>query len=119
MKVLVAQLGLTFCDPMDCSPPASSVHGILQARTLEWVDNPFSGNLPEPRDGTGSPALQADSLPSESPAKPMKDGNPSKDLSNMGMSNPYQELFIINIKGTYSFLQERHGNKSFAKRNIS
>ena len=28
---------LTLCDPMDCSPPGSSVHGILQARTLEWV----------------------------------------------------------------------------------
>ena len=34
---LVAQLCLTLCDPMDCSPPGSSVHGILQARTLEWV----------------------------------------------------------------------------------
>ena len=28
---------LTFCDPMDCSPPGSSVHGILQAKILEWV----------------------------------------------------------------------------------
>ena len=36
-KVLVAQSCLTLCDPMDCSPPGSSVHGILQARTLEWV----------------------------------------------------------------------------------
>ena len=35
--VLVAQLYLTLCSPMDCSPPASSVHGILQARVLEWV----------------------------------------------------------------------------------
>ena len=31
-----------FCDPMDCSPPGSSVHGILQARILEWVAMPFS-----------------------------------------------------------------------------
>ena len=31
------QLYLTFCDPMDCSPPGSSVRGILQARILEWV----------------------------------------------------------------------------------
>ena len=37
MKVLVAQLCLTLGDPMDCTPPGSSVHGILQARTLEWV----------------------------------------------------------------------------------
>ena len=33
----VAQLCLTLCDPMDCSPPGSSVHGILQSRILEWV----------------------------------------------------------------------------------
>ena len=35
--VLVTYLCQTLCDPMDCSPPASSVHGILQARILEWV----------------------------------------------------------------------------------
>ena len=33
---------LTFCDPMDCRPPGSSVHGILQSRILEWVAMPFS-----------------------------------------------------------------------------
>ena len=33
----------TLCDPMDCSPPSSSVHGILQARVLEWVAISFSG----------------------------------------------------------------------------
>ena len=42
MKVLVVQLCLTFCDPMDCSPPGISVHGIFQARILEWVAIPFS-----------------------------------------------------------------------------
>ena len=39
---LVAQLCLTLCDPMDCSPPGSSVHGFLQARILEWVIMPCS-----------------------------------------------------------------------------
>ena len=38
----VAQSCLTLCDPMDCSPPGSSVHGIFQARTLEWVAISFS-----------------------------------------------------------------------------
>ena len=38
----VAQSCLTLCDPMDCSPPGSSVHEILQARILEWVAKPFS-----------------------------------------------------------------------------
>ena len=41
-KVLVVQLYLTFWDPMDCSLPGSSVHGILQARILERVSTPFS-----------------------------------------------------------------------------
>ena len=36
-SVLVTQSCLTLCDPMDCSPPGSSVHGILQARIVEWV----------------------------------------------------------------------------------
>ena len=37
MKVFVAQSCPTLCDPMDCSLPGSSVHGILQERVLEWV----------------------------------------------------------------------------------
>ena len=40
--MLVTQSCLTLCDPMDCSPPGSSDHGILQARTLDWVAIPFS-----------------------------------------------------------------------------
>ena len=39
------QLCLILCDPMDCSPPGSSVHGILQARILKWVPCPPSGDL--------------------------------------------------------------------------
>ena len=42
VKVLVAQSCGTLCDPMDCSPWGSSVHGILQERILEWVAIPFS-----------------------------------------------------------------------------
>ena len=44
------QLCPTLCDPMDCSPPGSSVHGILQARILEWVTMPFSKGSSQPRD---------------------------------------------------------------------
>ena len=44
------QSGLTLCDPMDCSPPGSSVHGILQARILEWIAMPFSRGSSQPRD---------------------------------------------------------------------
>ena len=40
------------CDPMDCSPPGSSVHGILQVRTLEWVAMLSSRGSSQPRDRT-------------------------------------------------------------------
>ena len=48
LNVLVAQSCLTLCNPSDCSPPGSSVHGILQARILEWIATPSSGDLPDP-----------------------------------------------------------------------
>ena len=51
-KALVSQLCPTLCDPMDCSPPGSSVHGILQARILEWVAISFSRGSSQPRDWT-------------------------------------------------------------------
>ena len=52
LRVLVTQSCLTLCDPMDCSLPGSSVHGILQARILEWVGIPFSRGSSQPRDQT-------------------------------------------------------------------
>ena len=115
--MFVTQLCPTLCDPMDCSPPSFSVHGILQARILEWVaisligflgthvcsvvsdsvtprtaahhaslsmgfsrqeywsglPRPPPGDLPDPGIkpmSPASPALQGDSLPTESPGKP-------------------------------------------------
>ena len=64
-ELLVAQSCLTLCDPVDCSFPGFSVHGVLQARILEWVAIPFSNSRIEPE----SPTLQVDSLPSEPPGK--------------------------------------------------
>ena len=49
---LVAQSYQTLCNPMDCSPPGSSVPGILQARILEWVAMPFSRGSCQPRNQT-------------------------------------------------------------------
>ena len=46
------QLYLTVCNHMDCSPPGSSILGILQARILEWVAISFSRRSSQPRDGT-------------------------------------------------------------------
>ena len=50
--VLVTQLCLALCHPTDCSPPGSSVHGILQARILEWVASPSSMGSSQSRDQT-------------------------------------------------------------------
>ena len=50
--VLVAQSCLTLCDPMDCSPPDSTLHGILQARILEYAAISFSRGSSQPRDWT-------------------------------------------------------------------
>ena len=50
--VLVTQSCPTLCDPMDCSPPGSSVHGILQARILEWVAISSSRGSSRPKDQT-------------------------------------------------------------------
>ena len=61
----VAQSCPTLCYPMDCSLSGSSVHGIFQARVLEWVAISSPGNLPNPGIKPGSPTLQADALPSE------------------------------------------------------
>ena len=47
-----AQSCPSLCDPMDCSLPGSSVHGILQARILEWVAYPFSRGSSQPRNQT-------------------------------------------------------------------
>ena len=71
MCVLVTQLCPTVCNPMDCSPPVSSAHGILQASILEWVAIPSPGDLPDPGIKPRPPPLQADSLLSESPGKPV------------------------------------------------
>ena len=51
-QVLVTELCPTLCNPMDCSPPGSSVHGILQARILEWVAISFSRGSSQPRNRT-------------------------------------------------------------------
>ena len=58
------------CDPVDYSPPGSSVHEILRARILEWVVISFSRESSWPGIEPGSPTLQTDSLSSETPGNP-------------------------------------------------
>ena len=61
----------TLGDPMNSSPPGSSVHGISQARIPEWVAISFSKRSSAYRVEPVSPALQADSLPTELSGKPI------------------------------------------------
>ena len=65
----VAHSCLTLCDLMDCSPPVSSVYGILQSRILEWVACPPPGDLPNSGTDLVSPALQ-EIFATEPPGKP-------------------------------------------------
>ena len=74
MCVLVDQSCLTLCNPMDCSPPLSSLHGILQARILEGLPYSPPRDLPEPGikpTSLMSPALAVVPLPLELPGKPI------------------------------------------------
>ena len=65
--MLVAQSCPTVRDSMDCCPPGSSVHGILQAGILEWVAMPSARGLPDPGIKPRFPALWVDILPFETP----------------------------------------------------
>ena len=64
----VAESCLTLCDPMDCSPP-DSVHGISQARILEWVAISFSRDLPNPGTELMYPALAGGFFTTKPPGK--------------------------------------------------
>ena len=68
----VAQSCPILWDPVDCSLPGFSIHGILQARILEWVTISFPRGSSWPKDQTRSPALGADALTSEPPGKPKR-----------------------------------------------
>jgi len=89
--VLVAKSCQTLCNPMVYRLSGSSVHGILQARILEWVASPSPGDLPDPWIGPESPVLQVDSLP----------------LSHQ----EYIQKFKLQIYGTQSSNQHRHSLK--------
>jgi len=69
--VLVAQLCLTLCNPIDCSQSDSSVHGFPRQEYLSGLSFSSSVDLPDPEIEPMSPALQADTLPSEPPGKPI------------------------------------------------
>ena len=76
----VAQSCPTLCDPVDCSPQGSSVHGIFQASILEWVAISFSRGSSRPGIEPRSPTLEADALTSEPPGKPESYDKPRQPI---------------------------------------
>ena len=83
---MCAQLCLTLCDPMDCSPPGSSAHGISQARILEWVAMSFSRGSSHPRDQTNISCIAG---------RLFITGPPGKHLININFATYYDDFFFI------------------------
>ena len=82
----------TLWDPMDCSQPGSSFHGILQARILEWVAMSFSRGSSHPGIQPRSPTLQADFLLSEPSGKPRDLYLKNTDLKRYMYSNVHSSI---------------------------
>ena len=109
----LTQLCPTLCAPMDCT-----VHAILQARILEWIPPP--GDLPNPGTEPRSPALQADSLLSESPGKPKNTGVGNLSLlqgifltqeSNRGLLHCRWILYQLSYKQSLHSTRQQELNK--------
>ena len=98
---LAAQSCSTLCDPMDCSSPGSSVHGILQAKILKWVAIPFSKGSSQPRDRTQVSCVEADSLPAE----PLE-----RSLHSVYICHNFIKLYILNV---HFVVCELYLNKAF------
>ena len=102
MKVKVTQSCPTLCNPMDCSPPGSSVYGILQARILEWVAIPSPGDLSDPRSKPSpfvSPAFAGGFFTTTPPEKPLK------VLAFVFKSMVYFELiFVFAVRQGFNFI---------------
>ena len=110
MLRLVAQLCRTLCDPMDCSPQGSSVHGDSPSKKNEVDCHALlQGTFPSPGIELRSPTLQADSLPSELPGKPKNIGLGSLSLlqgnfptqeSNLGFLHCRQIFYHLSYLGS-------------------
>ena len=112
--VRVAQSCPTLCNPMEYT-----VHGILQARILEWVAFPFSRGLPNPGIKPRSHALQVDSLPAKPQGKPKKTGVGSLSLlqgifptqePNQGLLHCRQILYQLSYRGSPGLLPKDTAN---------
>ena len=104
---------LTLCNPMDCGPPVSSVHGILPARILEWVAMPSYRGSSRPRNRTCVsyvPLCQASSLPLAPPGKPV---STHIDTLLFWMANLRKKKSEQDAKFTYSFISQEKTSSPF------
>ena len=102
----VAQLCPTLRDPVDCSLPGSSIHGILQTSVLECIAISSSGGSSRPRDRPESPTLQADSLLSE------PSGNPDSWLFEGRSINQARKLHLLTFPPSLSSSSTRIAKNS-------
>ena len=109
---------------MDCSLPGSSVHGIFQARVLEWVAISSPEDLPNPGIEPGSPSLEVDALTSnpqgspEMKMKPMymlpkRDNFRAKDTESEGVQNNYSMKTKIKRNQQLSWIKETIPHKPY------
>ena len=93
---VVTQVCLTLCNPMDCSPPGSPVHGDSPGQNTGVSCHALSpGDLPSPGIEPRPPALQADSLPSEPPGKPRNTGVGSLSLLQLPAELPGKPILEV------------------------
>ena len=86
---LVSSLSrVRLCDPMDCSPPGSSVHGMLQARRLEWVAIPFSRGSSRPRNRPQVSCTAGRFFTTDPPGSPVQEVGPSSPRPPLLLPSP-------------------------------
>ena len=116
-----SQLCLTLCNPMDYRSPGSSVHGVSQARILEWVAVPSSGKIPQGiflTQGLKQHLLlwQADSLPLSHLGSPYWIWNGKNFIFNL--PDPLDIWRHLSYKKEQIFLLQENGQQCFGGRNI-
>ena len=96
--VLVSQSCATLYSPIDCIQPGSSVHGILQARILEWIATPFSRGPSQPRDRNWVPYIAGRFFTVWTKGKPMTHWTQIIHTPCFNWMNKWNDSFIMYLK---------------------
>ena len=114
LEISVARSCPILCEPLDCNPPGTFVHGILQARRLEWVAMPLSRGSSRPRDGTHISCTGRQILYHLSPT-----GSPKEEVA-LGIHHTFHPVFLVASRahswadqGTVPELQRQAGIPTF------